>query len=101
MKHEKFAASESVDNRGSKFSGPVQFIAGANANSALGLYEKLGIMGIITSQPDELFYFNGFGEFAVSTEGTRLSVSTSVSKSEPGSSLKVYQVEGDSSTFSL
>ena len=101
LKHEKFAAKESVDNRGSEFNGPVQFKAEAHANSVLGFYEKLGVRGIMTSQPDELLYFNGFGEFAVSTEGTKLSVSTSISKSEPGSSLKVYQVEGDSSTFSL
>ena len=101
LKHEKFAAKESVDNRGSEFNGPVQFKAEAHANSALGLYEKLGFQGIMTSQPDELIHLNGFGEFAVSTEGTKLLVSTSLSKSEPGSSLKVYQVEGDSSTFSL
>ena len=101
LKHKKYGANGGIDNRGSKFNGPIQFKAGASSNSALGLYEKLGIQGIMTSQPDELFYFSGFGEFAVSTEGTKLSVTTSISKSEPGSTLKVYQVEGDSNTFSL
>jgi hemolysin activation/secretion protein len=101
LKHKKYGANGGIDNRGSKFNGPIQFKAGASSNSALGLYEKLGIQGIITTQPDELLYFSGFGEFAVSTEGTKFLVTTSLSKSEPGSTLKVYQVEGDSSTFSL
>ena len=101
LKHKKYGANGGIDNRGSKFNGPFQFKAGASSNSALGLYEKLGIQGIMTSQPDELFYFSGFGEFAVSTEGTKLLVTTSIGRSEPGSSLKVYKVEGDSSTISL
>jgi hemolysin activation/secretion protein len=101
LKHKKYGANGGIDNRGSKFNGPVQLKSGASANSTLGFYEKLGIQGIMTSQPDELQYLSGFGEFAVSTEGTKLSVTTSISRSEPGASLKVYQVEGESNTFSL
>ncbi|SVA98817.1 uncharacterized protein METZ01_LOCUS151671 [marine metagenome] len=101
LKHKKYSANGGIDNRGSKYNGPFQFRAGANFNSVLGLYEKLGMQGIVTSQPDELLYFSGFGEFAVSTEGTKLSVATSISHSEPGSSLKVYKVEGDSTSFSI
>ena len=35
------------------------------------------------------------------TEGTKLFISGSISKSEPGSSLKQFQVEGNSNTFTM
>lgn len=101
LKHKDMDANAGIDNRGSKFNGPIQMRGGANANSALGIYDRLGIQGILTSQPDELFFFNGFGEIPISSEGTKLFVSGSFSKSEPGSSLKQFEVEGDSSSFTL
>jgi len=101
LKHKDIDANAGIDNRGSKFNGPIQLRGGVNANSALGIYERIGIQTIFTSSPDELFFFNGFGEIPISSEGTKLFVSGSFSKSEPGSSLKQFEVEGDSSSFTV
>ena len=101
LKHKDMEANGGIDNRGSKFNGPIQFRGGANANSALGFYDRLGFQGIFTSQPEEMLFFNGFGEVPISSEGTKLFISGSISKSEPGSSLKQFQVEGNSNTFTM
>jgi hemolysin activation/secretion protein len=101
LKHKDIDANAGIDNRGSKFNGPIQIRGGVNSNSALGVYERFGIQTIVTSSPDELFFFNGFGEIPISSEGTKLFVSGSFSKSEPGSSLKQFEVEGDSSSFTV
>ena len=101
LKHKNIDANAGIDNRGSKFNGPIQIRGGVNSNSALGVYERIGVQTIFTSSPDELFFFNGFGEVPVSSEGTKLFVSGSFSKSEPGSSLKQFEVEGDSSSFTV
>ncbi|MEK9627605.1 MAG: ShlB/FhaC/HecB family hemolysin secretion/activation protein [Nitrospinota bacterium] len=101
LKHKDLDANGGIDNRGSKFNGPIQLRAGTSANSALGFYDRFGIQGIMTSQPDELLFFNGFGEVPISSEGTKLFISGSLSSSEPGSSLKQFEVEGDSNTVTF
>ncbi|MZH05307.1 MAG: ShlB/FhaC/HecB family hemolysin secretion/activation protein [Nitrospinae bacterium] len=101
LKHKDMDANGGIDNRGSKFNGPIQLRGGVSSNSALGIYDRLGFQGIFTSQPDELLFFNGFGEVPISSEGTKLFISGSISKSEPGSSLKQFEVEGDSNTFTM
>ena len=75
--------------------------AGTNTNSVLGFYDRFGIQGVLTSNPDELLFFNGFGEMPVSSEGTKIFISGSFSKSQPGSTLKQFKVEGNSNTFTV
>ena len=75
--------------------------AGTNTNSVLGFYDRFGIQGVLTSNPDELLFFNGFGEMPVSSEGTKIFISGSFSKSQPGSTLKQFNVEGNSNTFTV
>ena len=65
------------------------------------MYTQLGIQGILTSTPEELLFFNGFGEIPISSEGTKLFISTSFSKSEPGSTLKQFQIEGNSNSLTI
>ena len=99
LKHKNMDANAGIDNRGSKFNGPIQIKAGASVNSALGLYERVGVQSVVTSEMNELFYFNGFGEIPVSSEGSKLFLSSSLSFSEPGSTLKAFDVEGYSNTL--
>lgn len=93
-------AHAGVDNRGTKFNGPIQIFAGASENSLMGGYERLGVQGVTTSDPGELFYINGFYEVPVTNEGTMFNLSGSFSNSQPGSSLEVFDVEGETFTFS-
>ncbi|MEK9627404.1 MAG: ShlB/FhaC/HecB family hemolysin secretion/activation protein [Nitrospinota bacterium] len=97
----KFDGGMSVDNRGSKFNGPIQFSANARTNSLLKLYERIGFQGVVTKDTDELQFFSGFYEMPISSEGTKLYFSGSTSKSQPGSDLEQFDVIGDSTTFTL
>lgn len=90
-----------VDNRGSKFNGPYQFSGGVTANSLLGAYSRTGFGGVVTSQTEELLFLNAFYDFPINREGTRLFFSGSISESEPGSSLKKFDINGDSSTINM
>ena len=101
LKHKDMDSNAGIDNRGTKFNGPIQMRAGTNTNSVLGFYDRFGIQGVLTSNPDELLFFNGFGEMPVSSEGTKIFISGSFSKSQPGSTLKQFNVEGNSNTFTV
>ena len=101
LDNKPFSAHAGVDNRGTKFNGPFQFIVGGAEHSLLGFYEKAGIQGIVTSDTEELYYFNLFYEAPISNEGTTFRLSGAFSQSKPGSSLEVFNVEGESHTFSF
>lgn len=101
LDNKPFTAHAGIDNRGTKFNGPLQIFAGAAENSLLGFYETIGVQGVATSNPEELYFFNIFYEAPVSNEGTTFRLSAAFSQSKPGSSLEVFNVEGESHTFSF
>ena len=101
LDNKPFTAHAGADNRGTKFNGPFQFFAGVSENSLMGFYEKAGIQGVVTSDPEELYYFNIFYEAPISNEGTTINLSGAFSQSKPGSGLKIFNVEGESHTFSF
>ena len=96
-----FVGHIGTDNRGSKFNGPYQFLGGVTVNSLLGDHSRAGLQGVFTSQTDELLFLNAFYDLPINQEGTRLFFSSSVSKSEPGSTLKQFNINGDSSSITL
>jgi hemolysin activation/secretion protein len=90
-----------VDNRGSRYVGPVQYQAGAGLNSPLGLGEQLQARFITTTPTDEL----RFGELnltvPVGPEGTTVALTGSKSRSEPGFKLSDLDVQNDTNTLAL
>jgi len=101
LENKKYNVGVGFDNRGSKFNGPIQFSGNGNTNSLLGLYERIGFQGAITKNPDQLMFLSGFYEMPVSSEGTKIYFSGAVSKSEPGDDLEIFDVKGDSTTFTF
>ncbi len=101
LEHKPVNAHVGFDNRGSQFNGPLQFNAGVSVNSMLKLYERLQLNGVLTTQTDELRYFSGSIDLPVTVEGTRLFLAGSLASSQPGGGLEVFQVNGDSSSFSM
>lgn len=101
LEHKPVDAHVGFDNRGSQFNGPIQFNAGVSVNSMLKLYERLQLNGILTTQTDELRYFSGSVDLPITIEGTRLFIAGSLASSQPGGGLEVFQVDGDSSSFSF
>ena len=96
-----FEGHVGTDNRGSKFNGPYQFSGDLTANSLFGNHSRSGLQGVLTSQTEELLFLNAFWDIPLYQEGTRLFFSGSLSNSEPGSSLKKYNINGDSKTITL
>jgi len=96
-----FVGHVGTDNRGSKFNGPYQFLGGVTVNSLLGDNSRAGLQGVLTSQTEELLFLNAFYDLPINDEGTRLFFSSSVSKSEPGSTLKRFDINGDSKSITL
>ena len=101
LENKKYDFGVGVNNRGSKFNGPIQFSGNASTNSFLGLYERVGIQGVVTKNPEELRFFSGFYEMPISSEGTKIYFSGAFSNSQPGENLEAFDVKGDSATITL
>ena len=94
LQSKNFNGGVGIDNRGTKFNGPIQFSTNANTNSLLNLYERIGFQGVVTKDTNELQFFSGFYEMPVSSEGTKIYFSGSTSSSQPGANLKKFEVKG-------
>lgn len=101
LDNKAYGGSLGVDNRGTKFNGPIQVNAGVSGNTLFKNYERIGLQAVVTSNSDELQFFSGFYEQPISSEGTKLFFSASVSDSEPGSVLKDFEVVGESKAFTF
>ena len=101
LTNKRFDGSIGADNRGTKFNGPFQINAGISSNALLKNYERIGFQSVVTSNTNELKFFNGFYEQPISSEGTKLFFSGSFSESEPGSDLELFEVVGESKTNML
>ena len=101
LTNKRFDGSFGADNRGTKFNGPFQINAGVSSNALLKNYDRLGFQSVVTSNTNELKFFSGFYEQPISSEGTKLFFSGSLSESEPGSDLELFEVVGESKTLTL
>jgi hemolysin activation/secretion protein len=101
LDNKAYGGSLGMDNRGTKFNGPIQANAGVTGNSLLKNYERIGLQGVVTANTDELQFFSGFYEQPISSEGTKLYFSASKSDSVPGADLKDFEVVGESKTFTF
>ena len=97
----KYDESRGIDNRSLKFNESIQISRITNANSLLGLYEKIGFQAVVTKHIDELRFFNRFYEMPVSSEGAKIYFSTAGNKSQPGTDLEEFKVKGGSPNFML
>lgn len=85
----------SVDNYGSRFSGPYQGQAGVVFNSPFGLSERIGLRGINTlGDWDELHYLEGNWDQDVGSEGTKIGFGVAYSKSRPGYTAEPFHIDG-------
>ena len=101
LTNKRYDGSFGADNRGTKFNGPFQINAGISSNTLLKNYERIGFQSVLASNTNELKFFSGFYEQPISSEGTKLFFSGSFSDSEPGSDLELFEIKGESKTFTL
>ena len=101
LSNKAYEGSLGLDNRGTKFNGPIQVNAGLSGNTIFKNYERIGLQSVVTTNTDELRFFSGFYEQPIFSEGTKPFFSASFSGSEPGSLLKIFDVVGESKTFTF
>ena len=99
-------ASISLDNLGTRFAGPKQLTATLGANSVAGLGERTRLRYITTGvispgDREELKFFDVNHEEILWSEGTKLSVGFTSTRSEPGYTLKQQEVKSKSKTTTL
>jgi len=93
--------SASIDNRGSKYLGPLQGSLLGVVNSAFGIHDRTTIRGINTSNTDELRFIDISHEEQVGTEGAKITGRYAYTKTKPGSTLTPLDSVGTSSLFDL
>lgn len=89
-----------VDNRGSKYLGPIEITGAAFANDVFGTAGRLGLTAVVAPQggPEVAFGAVSF-DLPLGTDGLRLFTSLSHTRTEPGSTLKTLNNQGRSTTF--
>jgi hemolysin activation/secretion protein len=83
-----------VDNRGSKYIGPLQFNTGLRLNNMLGLYEGIDIQYATAPADTELQYGRIATTFPLNRKGTRIGFAGSFSRTAPGYTLVPFDVDG-------
>lgn len=91
---DRWDAALSVDNRGTEFIGSLQFRGQGGVNNLLGMYERISAQTVVTQNTNELRFFDfGYAQ-PVGTEGTIAGISANISYSNPGATLKPFDIEG-------
>jgi len=88
----------SVNNRGSRFNGPVQAQVGAEFNSLLGGHNKTGLRLVGATQLSEFKLAEIRHDHHFGAEGTHMSLVARYSKSQPGASLADLDIESTSAS---
>lgn len=94
-----------VDNRGTRFLGPLQMNLGARVNNIFGLYEGLNFQTVFA--PDnwddkpEMQFYSVTWQQPLNHEGTRLSASASLTDTGPQYSLTPFDVDGIARSINL
>ena len=86
-----------TDNRGSRYIGPLQVNSGMQLNNTFGMYEGISLQGAVAPDgwPDrELTFGSASWQQPLDHEGTRLTVSGSISATHPGFTLSPFDVTG-------
>ena len=86
----KVAVSVGLDNRGSRYLGPTQFMAGVFVNDAFGTGGRLGLNGVVTpgDSPPDLAYGAISYDQPLGTNGLRLFATVSDTVTHPGEELR-------------
>lgn len=95
------SAHATIDNRGSRAIGPFQGDVGVEQGNLLGLFERTGVRGVFATQLDELLYLNLSHSQAIDAEGTTVSVDARLTRSEPGFTVRPFEVRSLSTFVSL
>lgn len=86
--------SATIDNRGTRFMGPVQAGLTVSANDAFGIYDRTQFHGAETAELNELHYGQIVHEEQLDSEGTKLALSGGYTMTHPDYILADAELEG-------
>lgn len=98
VERDPVGAYVAVDNRASRWLGPVQVYAGVNFNDVLGLGERISASVVAAPDDHELGFVALDYRQPLGGSGLRMSAFGSYAKTEPGDELRLLGVEGKSLT---
>ncbi len=101
LNQKNFGGIATLDNRGSRYLGPLQASIGVTAGNTLGENEQLTFQGIRVLDSNELSYGSINGSIPVGNEGTRLGGQVAIARTEPGFTLSPLDVVGRFTNVSL
>lgn len=91
-----------IDNRGTRFNGPVRFWLGTGFNSLAGAHERTTARFVTAGKNEkELKYLEVGHERQVGIEGKKLFLQLTHTGSEPAHTLRVLEIESKSQSFKL
>ena len=88
-----------LDNRGTKFNGPVRLWLGAGLNSLTGDHDRTAARFVTARSRRELTYLELGYERQIGTEGNKLYLQFAHTDSEPGHTLRTLEIESGSRSF--
>lgn len=101
LEHKPVGITLNLDNRGTRSSGPYQIDGGVDLNHLAGQFEQTSVRGIITPQIDELRYLDLSHTEQVGLDGTTVTLGARRSWSEPGWTMRPFEIKSQSSTLRL
>jgi hemolysin activation/secretion protein len=96
VEHRAYDAALRLDNRGTRYTGPLQGDASLRLNSILGFGEQINLRLVSAAPTKELLYGAAGISLPVGEEGTRFDLSAQSSQGEPGFRLTSLEVETSS-----
>lgn len=96
LDYDQIEGEVSVNNRGSRFLGPIQTGATVGFNSLLGLSERVQLRTVVSGNLDELRYYEANYLQPIGGEGTTLRGLVSLAETNPGASLEPLDIDGES-----
>lgn len=101
VERDPFEAYLGVDNRGSRYLGPVEITGAAFANDVFHTAGRLGITAVVTPDNEpEMAYGALTYDVPLTASGLRLFTLASYTRTRPGSVLSTLGTEGRATTFS-
>jgi len=100
VKRKAFDLIASVDNRGTRIEGPIQRSIAAYINSWYGS-ARTGFRFVSTAEPSELKYYELTHQVPLGSNGWSLLLRGDLTRTEPGSDLKPFDVQGLSRTYAF
>lgn len=94
-----FEGAYTIDNRGTRYIGPWEHTATFGANSMINAYDHTQVRVMTADPTKELFSAELQHDEILNTEGTKLSLLASHTRTQPGDELEYLHLVGESNLF--